>query len=83
LSNNSNNGWTKESDHIFIEPNNRSVYDIELILNELIGPVGEDWKFLGSPRVNVHPDISVNPDRKEDIIRILKSNNLLWLPRGF
>ena len=72
--------WTKESDHIFIEPNGRSVHEMELILNELIGPVETEWRFLGSPRVNVHPDISIKKIRKEEIIGILKSNNLLLLP---
>ena len=79
----SSNRWTKESDRILLELNDHSLRDVEIILNELIGPNEKEWIFLGNPRIYVNPAISVKLIRKEEIIGILKSNNLLWLPQGF
>ncbi len=78
---NDDSEWTRTLDKIFLEPNGRNVREIESILNELIGPIGEEWRFLSlNPRILVHPDISVKKTRREEIIEILESNNLLMLP---
>jgi hypothetical protein len=72
--------WTKEKDKILLKSNGCSIHDIELKLNELIK---SNWRFIGNPRVYINPPISVKTTEKQKIVEILKSNNLLLLPRGF
>lgn len=76
-----NDDWTKESDLILLELNGGSIPDVESTLNSVVG-TGR-WKFIGSPRVYTNPPIAVKANERKKIVRILKLNNLLQLPRGF